>query len=75
MKHITLHIPENKYPFFMELLKNFDYVKIEENDIVIPEEHKKIVRERLQKSKENPSRILDWNKVKDNFKLMIKYKN
>jgi len=27
MKHITLEIPDNKYSFFLELIKNFDFVK------------------------------------------------
>lgn len=31
MKQITLNIPENKFQFFIELLKNLDFVKIEEN--------------------------------------------
>lgn len=26
MKEITLKIPDNKYPFFLELLKNLDFV-------------------------------------------------
>lgn len=68
MKHITLHIPENKYAFFMELLKSFDYIKVEE-EIAIPEEHKNIVRERSKLSKNNPSRLLNWDEAKQNIKL------
>ena len=30
-KQITLTIKENKYPFFLELVKNFDFVKIDES--------------------------------------------
>ena len=33
------------------------------DDIDIPEEHKKIVLERVKKSKQNPSRMLDWDTV------------
>lgn len=29
MAQITLHIKDNKVPFFMELIKNFDFIKIE----------------------------------------------
>jgi len=27
MKQLTLEIPDNKFAFFMELIKNFDFVK------------------------------------------------
>ena len=30
MTQITLQIPENKISFFMELIKNFDFVKVKE---------------------------------------------
>ena len=44
MKLLTLKIPEKKYQFIMELLKSFDYIKIETEEFSIPEEHKNIVR-------------------------------
>jgi hypothetical protein len=69
MKYITLRIPENKYSFFMELLKNFDYVKVEENDMEIPEEHKIIVRQRTKASKDDPSRLLNWDEAKHKLKV------
>ncbi len=31
MKQITLKIPDNKYPFFLELIKNLGFVKVKEN--------------------------------------------
>lgn len=69
MKQLTLKIPENKYQFIMELLKSFDYIKIETEEFSIPEEHKNIVRKRTEASKEDPSRLLDWDKVKSEIKL------
>jgi hypothetical protein len=30
-KQVVLNVANNKYPFFMELLKNFDFVQIEED--------------------------------------------
>jgi len=30
MKQITLNIPDNKFQFFMELIKNLNFVKVEE---------------------------------------------
>ena len=39
MKQVTLHIPDKKYPLFIELAKSLDFVKkIEEEDIVLPKE-------------------------------------
>ncbi len=67
MKQVTLNIPDNKYQFFMELVRNLGFDKPE--DICIPEEHKAIVRERTLKSKANPDRLLDWNQVQDNFRF------
>ncbi len=57
MKQVTLHIPENKYPFFIELLKSFEYVTVEECDREISEEHKNIVRERIKASEADPTRL------------------
>lgn len=28
MKEVTVHVKENKYKFFIELIKNFDFVSI-----------------------------------------------
>ena len=33
MKQVTLHIPDNKYPFFIELVKNLDFVKTIDDEI------------------------------------------
>ena len=32
MKQVILHIPDKKFPFFMELVKNLDFVKKVETD-------------------------------------------
>jgi hypothetical protein len=45
MTHITLKIPDNKTSFFLQLIKEFNYVDIEEIDSSISEEHKNMVRE------------------------------
>jgi hypothetical protein len=49
--------------------RSFDYIKFESKDIYIPEEHKNIVRQRIQASNANPSRLLAWDKVKSEIKL------
>jgi hypothetical protein len=67
MKQVILNIPENKFLFFMELVKNLGFVKAAE--VSIPEEHKKIVRQRIADSDRNPERLLDWDNVKNDFNL------
>ena len=69
MKQLILKIPEKKYQFIIELLKSFDYIKIETDEFLIPEEHKNIVRKRSEASKTDPSRLLDWEKIKSEIKL------
>jgi len=32
MKQLTINIKDNKYPFFLELLKSMDFVSIADND-------------------------------------------
>lgn len=52
-------------------IKNMlDYaLKKEQENMEIPEEHKNIVRERMKKSEKDPSRLMDWDKVKHKIKL------
>jgi len=67
MKQVILDIPENKFQFFMELIKNLGFVKT--TVLEIPEEHKKMVRKRISDSNKNPKRLLNWNEVKNDFNL------
>jgi hypothetical protein len=67
MKQVTLNIPDSKFQFFMELVKNLGLVKVDVIDI--PEEHKEIVRQRIEASKKNPERLLDWEEVQNEFQL------
>ena len=64
MKKLILHIPDNKYSFFMELLKNFDFISVEEKETEIPEYQKEEVRRRTKKSQEDPSRLINWENAK-----------
>lgn len=68
MKEITLRIPDQKLDFVLELIEQLG-LEVSSEEMEIPEEHKAIVRERVQKSKANPERLLDWEKVKDSFKF------
>ena len=54
----------------MELMKSLSFVKKIKAlavSIDIPEEHKKIVRNRIASTK--PEEQLNWDDVKDNFRL------
>lgn len=65
MKTITLEIPEEKYDFFMEL---FEQLGVEVTDeMEIPEEHKEIVRERIEEYKKNPGNTLDFDNSMDDI--------
>jgi len=67
MKEVTLKIPDQKFDFFMNLVKELGFEVSEK--VEIPEEHKKVVRERMNKSEDNPQRLVEWDEVKDNFKF------
>jgi hypothetical protein len=49
MKQVLLSVPDVNYPFFMELIRNIDFVKIQEPDFDSSEEIKKNI---LQGAKE-----------------------
>jgi hypothetical protein len=66
MKQITLSIPEDKYPFFIELLNSIDFVSIE-NFPPIPEEHKKLVVDR--KKSATSETMKNWDDIKSQFKV------
>ncbi len=42
MKQVILNIPDNKYPFFMELVKSLGFVKVPE-EIKLDEKQKEFV--------------------------------
>jgi hypothetical protein len=66
MKQVTLNIPDSKFQFFMELIKNLGF---KESVIDIPEEHKEAVRKRMEASSIDPERLLNWEEVQNEFRL------
>jgi hypothetical protein len=46
MTQITIHIQDSKVPFFMELIKNFDFVKVDNHPT--KEEIKKNIKQGLK---------------------------
>ena len=51
----------------MELVKNLGFVNV--NEVVISEEQKQLVRNRIAASINDPERLYDWDDVKNEFKL------
>ena len=72
MKQITIHVPDGKFQFILELLHRFNFVKVDApvNDgFVISEKQKELVNEELRKIDEDPNYLLDWNEVKHSLKF------
>lgn len=67
MKQVILNIPDKKFDFFMELVKQLGLEVSEENYYKIPEEHKSIVRERIKNSK--PEDMVSWEEARKQFKF------
>jgi len=60
MKEITLKIPDEKVPFFLQLVNELGLELSEETPI--PEEHKAIVRERMKSSEEKD--FITWEEAR-----------
>ena len=66
---VLLDIKNSKAAFFMEMLKNFNYVSVEKlNDdtLIVSEAEKNIMRERYKNAK--PSDFKNWDEIKNSFK-------
>ena len=66
---IILEIQESKLAFFLELIKNFSFVKlVKAQDMEgLSPAHKSILDERLGVLKTNPESLQDW----DDFKVEL----
>lgn len=69
---ITLEIQETKLAFFLELIKNFSFVKVvktPETEGLSPV-HKSILDERLSAMEANPGSLLDWDEFETELEKM-----
>ena len=64
MNEITLQIPNSKLDFFLELVKNLG-LNVKSKQLDIPEEHQKIVLDRIMNTKEEE--LLVWKDVQNDF--------
>ena len=59
---LTLDIPDSKASFFLELLQNFSFVKVQHKNILTPQQEQQ-VRQTLNEMKEAPDSLSDWDAV------------
>ena len=69
---ILLDIAPEKMDFVLELLQNFDFVRVEDVSEELTDAQKAILDERWADYIKNPDSALDWEDVKN--ELMTKYK-
>lgn len=72
MQKLTVKIPDNKLPFFLELVNSLGFVKVEKQEApatVLSQEQVKLVEEERKKIKNNPDYLLDWNEARKSLKL------
>ncbi len=70
MKQLTIHIPDNKFQFVMDMLSKLSFVKIDRpaDTFIITEEQKALVNEEIRKIEADPNYLLNWDDVKHKFK-------
>ena len=72
MKQLTIHIPESKFQFILEVLRKFSFIKIDlptQDSFIISAEQKALVNEELRKIKEIPGYAQDWDLVRHQLKF------
>jgi hypothetical protein len=67
MKQVTVNIPDAKFDFIMKLFNELGINT--ENTFEIPQWQKDLILKRIKESDETPDRLLDWEDVKDDFKV------
>lgn len=65
MKRYTITIPDNKAQLFIDLLNELSFIEeIEEiPPIDIPEEHKQVVRDRIEKYSNSKKDYIEWEQM------------
>ena len=71
MKQFMITIPDQEESSFIKLMKSISYIsRIEETTVLsIPEEHKQLVQERIEKYKNNPENYLTTDNLEDKLNL------
>jgi len=71
MAQLTLNISDNQVNFFLELIKKFDFVRVENktDTVELTEEQKSILDERLENYKNNPTSYIDLKDAKEDLRM------
>lgn len=66
MKEITIKVPDKKFNFFMELVKQLG-IEVTKEEIVLPEWQKEQLNKALDEHKNREVSYTDWEVVKKNL--------
>jgi hypothetical protein len=73
MRSFTVYVPENKVPFFKELINSLRF-KVKEGkaeEIELSEAHKALLSDRLENYKNNPENYQDWEDVQKDIEKIL----
>ena len=66
---LTLEIQEEKLSFFLELIRNFNFVRVDTADkLTLTQEHLDILEERLAAYEAAPDDVITWEEVRSAVK-------
>ncbi len=65
MKEVILKVPDHKLAFFLELVQQLGFEATHDGEI--PEEHKKLVRERIKSAK--PEDMVPWKEARKQLRF------
>lgn len=63
MQNLQVTIPDNKLPFFLELLNSLGFAKVKQQEvssIILSKEQLMLVEKERTEIKNNPDYLLDW---------------
>ena len=64
---LTINIKSNRVAFFLELLKNFDFVSVEKAEdfkaVELSSDHRAILDERLERYNKETTPLTNWNEL------------
>ncbi len=72
MQPVTVYVPDQQVPFFMELVSNL-HLKTKNNDVAfeLTDAHKAILDQRLDNYQNHPDSYLDWEDVQKDIEKIL----
>jgi hypothetical protein len=73
MRNIKLAIPDNKFAYFLRMIRKMDFVKVleKDSDFEISENQKKDLEKCLKEHNENPEEGKNWKDVKKRLDKLV----